>query len=191
MARKRLVDCDRRLTRYRAPLDSGADPSVTAWITEVQAERLAAEVELSRASGPRNVRLSRNQLAALVNGLGPLLVVLAHTAPEDKAEVHERLGLRRSTTTLVGASCPSSRASKTRGRKSVSENDRSHTPTGRRGCLRGQESVSEGRSVLDAHGGAADGAGAGQLSGFTVSGPARVPRRAGRSSPVAQARPPM
>ena len=94
-ARKRLAECNRRLTRYRAALDSGADPSVvTTWIAEVQAERLAAEVELERATGHGNGRLSRDQLAALVNGLGNLLDVLAHAAPQDKAEVYRQLGLR-------------------------------------------------------------------------------------------------
>ena len=94
-AHKRLADCDRRLTRYRAALDSGTDPSVvTTWIAEVHAERLAAEVELDRATGHGNGPLSREQLAALVNGLGNLLDVLANAAPEDKAEVYARLGLR-------------------------------------------------------------------------------------------------
>jgi site-specific DNA recombinase len=94
-ARKRLADCDKRLARYRAALDSGADPAVvTAWIAEVQAERLAAKVELDRAAGHNHGRLSREQLAALVNGLGNLLDVLADAAPEDKAEVYRQLGLR-------------------------------------------------------------------------------------------------
>jgi len=38
--------------------------------------------------------MSRDQLAALVNGLGNLLGVLASAAPEDKAEVYRRLGLQ-------------------------------------------------------------------------------------------------
>lgn len=67
---------------------------MTAWIAEVQAERLAAEVELDRATGHRNGRLSRDQLAALISGLGNLLDVLATAAPEDKAEVYARLGVR-------------------------------------------------------------------------------------------------
>lgn len=50
--------------------------------------------ELDRAAGQRSRRLSRDQLAALVNGLGNLLDVLASAAPEDKAEVYRRLGLR-------------------------------------------------------------------------------------------------
>ena len=94
-ARRRLSECDTRLARYRAALEAGTDPAVvSAWIAEVQAERLAAEVELERAAGQRSRRMSRDQLAALVNGLGNLLGVLASAAPEDKAEVYRRLGLR-------------------------------------------------------------------------------------------------
>ncbi len=93
--RRRLAACDRRVTRYRAALDSGADPSVvTTWVAEVQAERVAAEVELDRAAGYNHGRLPWDQLAAPVNGLGNLLDVLAHAAPEDKAEVYRQLGLR-------------------------------------------------------------------------------------------------
>jgi site-specific DNA recombinase len=94
-ARKRLAECDTRLARYPAALDSGTDRAVvSAWIAEVQAERLAAEVELDRATGHNHGRLSRNQLAALVNGLGNLLDVLAKAAREDKAEEYRQLGLR-------------------------------------------------------------------------------------------------
>jgi site-specific DNA recombinase len=95
-ARKRLAACDQRLAKYRAALDAGADPSVvTTWIAEVQSERLAVEVELDRANGHQtNGRMSRDHLAALINGLGNLLDVLGNAAPEDKAEVYRRLGLR-------------------------------------------------------------------------------------------------
>jgi len=94
-ARRRATECDTRLARYRAAFEAGTDPAVvSAWIAEVQAERLAAEVELERATGQQNRRMSRDQLAALVNGLGNLLDVLATAAPEDKAEVYRRLGLQ-------------------------------------------------------------------------------------------------
>ena len=94
-AERRVAECDTRLARYRAALEAGTDPAaVSAWIAEVQAERLAAEIELGRATGQQSRRLSRDQLAALVNGHGNLLDVLASAAPEDKAEVYRRLGLR-------------------------------------------------------------------------------------------------
>jgi len=83
-ARRRVAECDTRLASYRAALGAGTDPAVvSAWIAEVQAERLAGEVELGRASGQRSLRLSRDQLTALANGPGNLLDVLATTAPED------------------------------------------------------------------------------------------------------------
>ena len=94
-ARRRLTECDARLARYRAALEAGTDPAVvSAWIAEVQAERLAAEVQLERSTGQRSRRLSRDQLAALVSGLCDLLGVLATAAPEDKAEVYRKLGLQ-------------------------------------------------------------------------------------------------
>ena len=94
-ARRRLTECDARLARYRAALEAGTDPAVVStWIAEVQAERLAAEVELERSTGQRSRRMTRDQLAALVSGLGDLLGVLATAAPEDKAEVYRKLGLR-------------------------------------------------------------------------------------------------
>ena len=94
-ARRRLTECDTRLTRYHAALDSGADRAVvSAWIAEVQAERLAAEVELGRATGQQSRRFSRDQPAALVNSLGSLLGVLATAAPKDKTEVYRKLGLQ-------------------------------------------------------------------------------------------------
>ncbi|MHB1920377.1 MAG: hypothetical protein ACYCSX_17175 [Acidimicrobiales bacterium] len=38
--------------------------------------------------------MSRDQMAALVNGLGNLLGVLASAAPEDKGQVYRQLGLQ-------------------------------------------------------------------------------------------------
>jgi hypothetical protein len=52
-ARRRLVDCDLRLTRYRAALDNGADPSTVAgWVRDVQAEREAAERVVNERRAP-------------------------------------------------------------------------------------------------------------------------------------------
>jgi site-specific DNA recombinase len=44
-AQQVLVDCQRRLDRYRAALEAGTDPAVVQeWIAEVTATRAAAEV---------------------------------------------------------------------------------------------------------------------------------------------------
>ena len=49
-ARRRLADCDDRLTKHRSALEAGADPTVvTGWISELQGERLAAERALAAA----------------------------------------------------------------------------------------------------------------------------------------------
>jgi hypothetical protein len=48
VARRKLAACNDRLKKYRAALDSGADPVVVAgWMSEVQGERLAAEAVLA------------------------------------------------------------------------------------------------------------------------------------------------
>jgi len=42
-ARRKIVDCDSRLAKYRQRLDAGADAAVVAtWMAEVQGERLIA-----------------------------------------------------------------------------------------------------------------------------------------------------
>lgn len=53
----KLADCDRKLARYRAALEAGADPKVvTGWIAEVEAERRRILATLARpASGRASV----------------------------------------------------------------------------------------------------------------------------------------
>jgi site-specific DNA recombinase len=92
-ARDVLRSCDDRLAKYRAALDAGADPRVvTGWIAEVTAERQRHEIELSRAEGP--TRLSRTQVATLVDQLTSITELLKTADPRDRAEVYTQLGLR-------------------------------------------------------------------------------------------------
>jgi site-specific DNA recombinase len=91
-AQRKLVDCDDRLGKYRAALDSGADPAVvTGWMSEVQGERLAAEAVLS-ASGPSEA-LSEASLRTMIESLGDVAQVLAEADPKDKAAVYTDLGI--------------------------------------------------------------------------------------------------
>jgi len=91
-ARRKLVDCDDRLRKYRDQLDRGTDPVVVAgWISEVQGERLEAEAVLA-ASTPSEA-LSADKLRAMVLGLGDMSQVLADADPKDKAEVYAGLGI--------------------------------------------------------------------------------------------------
>ena len=91
-----LRDCDAKLARYRAALDAGADPAVvTGWISQVQAERTAAEALLSGTNpGKSSRRMTAEEIATLVGQLDDILAVLAQADPADKAEVYHQLGLR-------------------------------------------------------------------------------------------------
>jgi site-specific DNA recombinase len=92
-ARRAIRHCDDRLTKYRAALDAGVDPVVVGqWITEVQGERLHAEVALQRAKG--SDRMSKQQITSLVAQLGDIMATLKRADPADKAEVYAQLGLR-------------------------------------------------------------------------------------------------
>ncbi|MGH9268975.1 MAG: hypothetical protein ACRD0D_12470, partial [Acidimicrobiales bacterium] len=93
----RLGDCDTRLDRYRAALDTGADPAVvTAWIAEVQTERDAIQRDLAGAGDPiaRREVVTRDELEGLIAPLGDVRQALFDTgAPEEKANVYAGLGV--------------------------------------------------------------------------------------------------
>ena len=90
-----IAECDAKLGRYRTALDAGAEPAVvTGWIAQTQAERARAEADLhaTQSTGPR--RMSRTEIANLVQALGDIVTVLRDADPADKAEVYRQLGLR-------------------------------------------------------------------------------------------------
>lgn len=90
--RQVLVDYDARLARYREALEAGTDPAVVAqWISEVQAERRAAEEELS---GHRPAAaLTEDDIRSMIKSLGDLVGVLEAAEPQKKAALYENLGL--------------------------------------------------------------------------------------------------
>ena len=91
-ARRKVDDCDKRLAKYRAALEAGAEPLIVAgWMREVQGERLTAERHLAvvPAAGP----LSKSQIRALVAGVHDALQLLAGADPALKAEVYGGLGI--------------------------------------------------------------------------------------------------
>lgn len=91
-ARRKLADCDDQLGKYRAALDSGADPVVVAgWMSEVQAERLRAEAEL--ASCASQAPRSKAELRGMVASLGDMAQVLSEAEPEDKADLYREFGI--------------------------------------------------------------------------------------------------
>lgn len=93
-ARRKLEDCDHRLTKYRAALEAGADPVVVSgWLQEVQGERLAAERDLA-ACAPTD-ELDRAQVAAMLAEVGDVGAMLADADPALRAQVYSgMLGLR-------------------------------------------------------------------------------------------------
>ncbi|XVQ10460.1 hypothetical protein ACQP1W_49500 [Spirillospora sp. CA-255316] len=96
--RKRLADCDRKLSRYRQALDAGADlVQVTGWINEATQERARVEAELrAGVHGERVLRresVSREEIAGLLEETGDLVRVVFEADPLDKAELFKELGL--------------------------------------------------------------------------------------------------
>jgi len=90
--RQVLADCDVRLARYREALEAGTDPAVVArWISEVQAERRAAEEELRRRRTAK--ALTEDDIRAMVESLGNLADVLEAAEPHKKADLYDNLGL--------------------------------------------------------------------------------------------------
>ena len=92
-AREAIRHRDDRLARYRAALDAGVDPVVVGqWITEVQGERLRAEIAMHQAQGGEP--MSKNQITSLVAQLGDIMATLKHADPADKADGYAQLGLK-------------------------------------------------------------------------------------------------
>jgi hypothetical protein len=80
-ARRKILDCDARLAKYRAALDAGADATIVAgWMAEEQSER-------PRAQG------TSGQVRTMVLALHDIASVLATADPNLKAEVHAELGI--------------------------------------------------------------------------------------------------
>ena len=92
-ARRKVADCNARMTKYRAAMDGGADPVVVAgWMADVQGERLQAERDLASCAGTEP--LTTAELRQVVEGLGDVAVQLTEADRADKAAIHAALGLR-------------------------------------------------------------------------------------------------
>ncbi|MGB2566931.1 hypothetical protein ACPFP2_00535 [Micromonospora citrea] len=91
-ARETLATCATQLDRYRAALDSGADPTIVSrWIADVQAEQVTAEATLRRLTGRRT--MSPDEIQQVVEALGNITAVLRDANPADKALIYRELGL--------------------------------------------------------------------------------------------------
>jgi site-specific DNA recombinase len=88
----RVADYDGQLARYRASIDAGGDPVVIGpWIAEIQAKKVAAQVEIRTATGRR--QMSRDEIEAVVTALGGLARMVQEADPKDKADIYAKLRL--------------------------------------------------------------------------------------------------
>ncbi|NJP35172.1 zinc ribbon domain-containing protein [Micromonospora thermarum] len=109
-ARETLATCATRLDRYRAALDSGADPTVVSrWIADVQAEQVIAEANLRCLTGRRT--MGPDEIHRVVEALGTIAAVLRDADPADKALIYRELGFtltyRPTTRTVSAQAAPS------------------------------------------------------------------------------------
>jgi hypothetical protein len=93
-----LADCRRKLARYRAGLDAGADlATVTEWINHATAERAGAEAKRAQLRAATPVAVTKDQLRAVVRQAGGLVRILDSADPGQRAQRSEKLGIVGST----------------------------------------------------------------------------------------------
>ncbi|WP_344412031.1 zinc ribbon domain-containing protein [Streptomyces glomeratus] len=95
-ARQAIKECERRLTRYQAALDAGADPAVvTQWINEAQRDKDAARKKLdAHPAVPRKKQspLDAQQIRQITESLGHIAQRI-QTAAEKKGPLYDALGI--------------------------------------------------------------------------------------------------
>jgi site-specific DNA recombinase len=87
-----IRDCESKMVRYRAAIDAGGDlQEITQWINAAKAERLQAEAVLRTMPAP--VRMSREDVRAMIGQFASLAAVIGSADPADKAEIYQGLNL--------------------------------------------------------------------------------------------------
>ncbi len=130
-ARRTVAECDEKLARYRAALESGTDPALIArWTAEVTAQRVTAQAKLRASEGSR--RMTEEEITGLITALGSMLDVLWDADPADKAEVYQRLGLKLTYHHGPKTVIAEANASATMYQTECPRGDTNHNPTG--GC---------------------------------------------------------
>ncbi|MGW4562139.1 recombinase family protein [Streptomyces sp. NPDC004561] len=115
-ARQAIKDCERRLARYQAALDAGADPAVvTQWINEAQRDKDAAQKKLDAyPADPRKKQppLDAQQIRQITESLGEIAQRIQTAAAEKKGALYDALGItisyEHATRTATVRSRPSS-----------------------------------------------------------------------------------
>ncbi|MEW1778722.1 recombinase family protein [Streptomyces sp. NPDC086777] len=96
-ARQAIKDCERRLSRYQAALEAGADPAVvTQWINAAQQDKEAAQQKLDALPAltrKKQSPLDAQQIREITDSLGDIAQRI-HTADADKkGPLYEALGI--------------------------------------------------------------------------------------------------
>ncbi|MGW2517498.1 hypothetical protein ACWC09_10835 [Streptomyces sp. NPDC001617] len=115
-ARQALKDCERRLARYQAALEAGADPAVvTQWINQAQTDKEAARKKLDALPAltrKKEPPLDAQQIRAITESLGGVAQCIRTAGIEEKGPLYEALGITISyedaTRTATVRSRPSS-----------------------------------------------------------------------------------
>ena len=96
-ARQAIKDCERRLDRYQAALEAGADPAVvTQWINEAQRDREAARKKvdaLPAATRKKQSPLDAQQIREITERLGDIAQRIRVADTETKGPLYEALGI--------------------------------------------------------------------------------------------------
>ncbi|MEU2263650.1 hypothetical protein ABZ557_26010 [Streptomyces sp. NPDC019645] len=114
-ARQAIKECERRLTRYQAALEAGADPAVvTQWNNEAQRDKEAAQTKLDRlpaAARKKESPLNAQQIREITARLGDIARRIYALDADKKGPVYEALGItithERKTRTATVKSRPS------------------------------------------------------------------------------------
>ncbi|PRX97914.1 hypothetical protein CLV72_105267 [Allonocardiopsis opalescens] len=94
-AEEKLAECDAKLEKYRAALETGADPrTVTEWIDEVNADRALAASQLDQQQPDSPASLTAEEITAHLEALGDLTTVIRNADRADKAQLYKHLDLR-------------------------------------------------------------------------------------------------
>ncbi|MFB7599557.1 recombinase family protein [Streptomyces sp. NPDC056160] len=96
-ARKMVKECERRLARYQAALEAGADPAVvTQWINEAQTDKEAARKKLDTppaATRKKETPLTADQIREITERLGDIAQRVQAVDTEKKSPLYEALGI--------------------------------------------------------------------------------------------------
>ncbi|MGW0883982.1 zinc ribbon domain-containing protein [Streptomyces sp. NPDC002671] len=115
-ARQTIKDCERRLARYQAALEAGADPAVvTQWINDAQKDKEAARTKLDAlptVTRKKESPLDAQQIREFTESLGGIARRIHAADANTKGPLYEALGIEiayeNATRTATVRSRPSS-----------------------------------------------------------------------------------